>query len=335
MCFRTVCVFTLLAAIGGKAALASPLHFKLLPLIPPGSQLISGFEITHDRRPSEDRSLLLTTRNNVLDLEDWVALAGVDPGRSVKQVLQASLAKPGTALPDHLLLITGEFRGDRIFRAAELNGAKRFQHLAETLLAVEPFPRERVDMVDVRWLAILDNRIAVFGTPWMVTQALSRWENRVQADPVLMDRVALLPRDVTCWNIMTALPEPHSSGFLDSNSQLSALFQGSELMMLGVHADTNVRVDLLLRADATTERNQLQEKVTQFSQLFNPNILHRDEPARHLKRFQVNGSQVQVSIQVSRQAFVAWKNRQMGHEKELLDAARKIARRAESSRAKP
>lgn len=51
-----------------------------------------------------------------------------------------------------------------------------------------PFDRESPSMKDVRWLAILENRVLVFGVPWMVAKALDRYERHEPADPILLQR---------------------------------------------------------------------------------------------------------------------------------------------------
>src|SRR5215472_1575281 len=157
------CVYTgLIVAICSGFASAGPTDSILLPLIPPGPQVLSGFE----SKPNQvGGPLLMTTRNNVHDLEDWRALAGVDPGRVFTEVIEVAFAPDGTALNEHLLLAAGAFHRDRIFRAAELNGAKLTRYLGIAVLTLEPFSREKDEMKDTRWLAILDERVVAFGTP--------------------------------------------------------------------------------------------------------------------------------------------------------------------------
>ena len=70
-------LFTLaLTTVFAGSGFASPLNSKLLSLVPPGAEIVAGFEnypALHGHG-----QLLLTTHNNRLVLDDWQALAGVD-----------------------------------------------------------------------------------------------------------------------------------------------------------------------------------------------------------------------------------------------------------------
>src|SRR5215469_10404540 len=131
------CAF--LAALGAiwvGNATSAPVDLKLLSLVPPGAQIVSGFE----NKPNKAGGpLLMTTINNVLDLDDLRSLAGVDPKRGFTEVIEVTFAPSGAALNQHLLLTLGKFNRDRIFSAAELNGATRVKYLSETVLTIQPF----------------------------------------------------------------------------------------------------------------------------------------------------------------------------------------------------
>src|SRR3954451_16943238 len=162
------CVYTgLFVALCSGFASAGPTDSILLSLIPPGPQVLSGFA---NKANQVGGPLLMTTRNNVHDLADWRALAGVDPGRVFTEIIEVAFAPDGTALKHHLLLAAGAFHRDRIFAAAELNGAKRIAYLGIPVLTIDPFSREKNEMTDTRWLAVLDERVVAFGTPPMVQQ---------------------------------------------------------------------------------------------------------------------------------------------------------------------
>lgn len=309
----------LLIAAFVEVGLAAPVDLKLLPLVPPGAQLVAGFVNTHNKAGGP---LMMTTANNVLDLDDWRSLAGVDPKTSFSEVIEVTFAPSGKKLNEHLLLAAGKFNQDRIFRAAELNVAQRIKYLAETVLIIEPFSREKREMRDIRWLAILDDRIAVFGTPWLVQQALSRFENRAIPDPILMGRLALFRRDVSSWNVLSSIPTPGQSVFLRSRSTFSALFEGTDLMMVGVRFDSKVRVDFVLHAPMEEGSVDLKIKAAQISRVFTMKEGGDNARSRKLKDVQVEENRLRASIVLSNDEFYLWKSGQIRLDSASLDLAR-------------
>jgi hypothetical protein len=291
--------------------------------VPPGAQIVSGFE----NKPNKTGGpLLLTTLNNVLDLDDWRSLSGVDPKRSFNEVIEVTFAPAGTALNEHLLLTSGKFQRESIFHAAELNGAKPISYLGESVLVIEPFSREKMQMKDTRWLVILDDRIAVFGTVWMVQQAVSRFENRAGPDPVLMKRLSLFRRDVDSWNVLMSMPGLRQSEFLQANGALSALFNGAELMMVAVRSESKIRVDLLMLVGTEQKTADLNQKAAQFSRAFSQEMV-RDDHSPQLKDLKVEENRVRASIVLSKDDFYLWKTGQMSRDKALIDLAVERARK--------
>ena len=314
------CVFiAVIAAIWVGDGCAAPADLKLLSLVPPGAQIVSGFE----NKPNKvGGPLLMTTLNNVRDLDDLRSLAGVDPKRGFNEVIEVTLAPSGAALNEHLLLALGKFNRDRIFRAAELNGATQDKYLAETVLAIQPFSREKDQMKDTRWLAILDDRVAIFGTRWMVQQALSRRENRTTPDPDLMKRLALFRRDVVSWNVLTSLPKLRQGVFLQSRGPLSALFEGADVMMVGVCFESKVRVDLLLQASDEPGAVDIKQKAAQFGRAFSQETVGDDGHMPPLRNLEIAGDGVRASIVMSNDEFIQWKTGQIRRDEASLDLAR-------------
>jgi len=306
------------AATCVEVGFGAPTDFKLLPLVPPGAQIVSGFENRPDRNTA---SLLLTTHNNVLDLDDWRSLSGVDPKASFSEVIEVTIAPSGKLLNEHMLLAAGKFHHDRIFRSEGLDGARSIQYLGQTVLLIEPFPREKTEMKDTRWLTILDDRIVIFGTVWMVQQAVSRFENRALPDPVLMGRLALFHRDVSSWNVLTSVPNLRQSVFLQSGGPLSTLFKDAELMLVGIHVNSKVRVDLLMHLNkegGTVDPNQ---KAAQFSRVFAQETVQDDDRMPQLKNVQVEENRVQASVVLSNDDFILWKSGQMRRDRSVIDRA--------------
>ena len=320
--FVLIICFELINAKVGKSA---PLDFKLLSLIPPGAQVISGFQ-NNQRVHVAGGPLLLSTHNNGLDLQDWVAIASVDPERVYNEVMQVTFAPPDAFLREHLLLVSGKFHREQIFHSAEMNGATRTTYLAETILVIQPFLREKDEMMDTRWLAILDDRIAVFGTRWMVEQAISRFENRAVPDPALLKQLALFRHDVDSWNLIKSLPFPASSIFLQPLSPWSEIFDRAEYLMVSTSFDTKVRVDFLVKVQEEKGQAGLNERASQFSRAFAQGTADVDGRLPELKNLQVDQNGIKASVILSSKEFVAWKSNQMLRNHESLSVAREATK---------
>jgi len=320
---RIAC-FVLIACIGlisAKSGNSAPLDSKLLPLVPPGSQVISGFE-NNQRVHMAGGPLLLSTHNNSLDLQDWVSIAAVDPERMYSEILQVTFAPPDAFLREHLLLVSGKFHREQIFRAAESNGATRTTYLAETVLVIEPFAREKADMTDSRWLAILDDRIAIFGTRWMVEQALTRFENRAIPDPNLLKRLALFHSDVDSWNLIMSMPFPASSIFLQALSPWSKIFDSAEYLMVSTSFDTRIRVDFQLQIKSENRKVDLNERAAQFSRAFAQEGDGEGSWQPVLKNLEFDQNGIKASILLSNKEFVSWKSNQVRRNTDSISIAR-------------
>ena len=70
------------------------------------------------------------------------------------------------------------------------------EYRGQELIVVEPFARERQEMNTARWMAILDSRTTIFGSPELVRQALDRYLSGAGPDPMLVERLRQLHPDV-------------------------------------------------------------------------------------------------------------------------------------------
>jgi hypothetical protein len=259
-CFRAaVCAVTCLsvpAAHGG----VSPAESPLLALVPAGAQIIAGIEDPHNA--GSHGRLLLATHNNSLDYIDFLSLTGVDPQRNVEKVVEAAASSPRGELAEHLLLMSGRFDRDHVVAAALRNGAGADACEGVGILAVQPFARESKVMHDTRWLAILDGEIALFGTPWMVKEALRRYLDHETADPELAGMMARLHAGVESWSIMAMPPEMlmrHLSAWVAGLSW-ARFFDGADQLALGIHYGWKARIDFAIHE--TDEQRALDAAAT-------------------------------------------------------------------------
>jgi len=301
----------MLAALSAENGLASQLSSRLLPLVPPGAEIVSGFEnqptlYTHGR-------LLLSTHNNRLDLDDWQALTGVDTRRVFDEVIEVASAGPDGQLTQHLLLVTGRFDRERIFSAAELNGAGDVEYQGERILVITPFARERGDMIDTRWLVILDNRTGVLGTPGLVQQALRRYAGHALPDPVLQERMTDLRPDVTSWNVLFASPRSENNiNFKLPHSAWASLQEGADVLLVAAHFGPHIRVDFVVHAQSQPDPGFFHRKAAFFTAAFGRNAespATSDSPElleSRLQNFSLEAERVQGSIEMSHEQFVQW-----------------------------
>lgn len=297
-----------MTAAAAVSALASSLSHPLLALVPPGSQVVAGFE--NHPAPHAHGRLLLTTHNNRLDLDDWQALTGVDTKRIFEQVIEVAAAPSGSALSEHMLLVAGRFDRERIFRSLTENGAQTIAYDGLQIMVVKPFARERGDMLDDRWLVILDNRTGIFGTPWLVQKALRRHAAHALPDPILEERLSLLRRDVTSWNMLLSSPaNAKNVSFRQPKSAWAQLQQDADVMMIAARFGPKIRIDFSIHADSSRGREFFARKAEFFTSALGTRPGDNATAAnskRRLANFSLESNRVQGSVEMSSRQFDVW-----------------------------
>jgi hypothetical protein len=329
-------IYKLLGILGSTAVLAasgfaSPLNSKLLSLVPSGAEIVAGFE----NHPAGNRPgrLVLSTHNDRLDLDDWQALAGVDSKRVIDEVIEVAAASSTGMLAEHLLLVSGHFDKERIFNAAELNGTGRSEYQGETIMLIKPFAREQGEMLDTRWLVILNNRIAMLGTQSMVQRALYRYTTHADIDMPLMERLSQLRPDVTSWNVLLVSSMTNGSAIIkQKNSLLTRLIDGAEVLMVGARFGPKIRVDFSLHAGSNRETAFFTQKAASFAEVFAkappaPSDSSLRAP-RHLGNLSFEPNRIYGSIELSDREFQEW-NQQGGFARPLQGPALRPAAHGE------
>src|SRR5579863_3910311 len=303
--YRLLCILASFA-IFGSSLFASPLNSKLLSLVPPGAEIVAGFE-NHPGGHKCGR-LLLSTHNDRIDLDDWQALAGVDNKRVVDEVIEVAATSSIGRLTEHLLLVGGRFDKERIFSAAELNGAEKSEFEGLALIVIQPFAREENEMLDKRWLVILDDRIAMFGTESMVQRALRRYQSHATIDMALMERLSQMPSDVSSWNVLVAPKIEKSLSLTQPNSLLAQLIDGAEVLMVGTRFGSTVRVDFLLHARSDQATGLLNQKASAFADMFAKGRFQQSGPSpqRRGESLSVDADRVHGSVELSAKEFEEW-----------------------------
>jgi hypothetical protein len=223
------------------AAIASavPPDPRLLSLVPRDPQLLAGISSS-----SREAHFLLITRNNEVDLQDFLGLSGVDDARVIHQViLAASITVAGRA--EHSLLASGSFDQARIFTAAVQNGAGVNEYRGIKLLVLQPFARERAVLKEVRWLAILGSSVALFGTTASVQEEMDRYLARNAPDPWLTQRLARLHGDDETWCLVEnfVLNGDVQRALSQLDTTLASLTGDGNVFVFGIHLGRRVRFE--------------------------------------------------------------------------------------------
>jgi hypothetical protein len=175
---------------------------RLLSLIPPDTQLIAGAHV-----PSQVQrraNFVLITQTNRTDFEDFLALTGSDSSRVIGEVIFAAKGKPGVDPVEHSLLVAGHFSTSRIFRSPG-GDSKPPQYRGIPVFFVHPLEREREFFKDERLLAIIDSRVAIFGTFASAEQEIDRYLTGAAPDAFLTQRLQLLRKGDETWCLVSPL----------------------------------------------------------------------------------------------------------------------------------
>jgi hypothetical protein len=223
---------------------------RLLSLVPPGAQLVAG--IGASTIQSQPHNFVLITPNNWVDLQDFFALTGADDTRTIHQIVFVEVANKEGRPGEHSLLVSGGFDQPQVFKSAADGGAAATNYRGIPLLEIQPFARERDTFKDVRWLAILDSRVLVFGTISSTRRELDRYLEHSQTDETLLRRLARLRRKDQTWCVLSptvqALPsltrgrEIHDV-LAKISPELAELAQSGSELEFGVHYGRRVEFE--------------------------------------------------------------------------------------------
>jgi hypothetical protein len=291
-----VVLIFLLTIAPGSAVSPNP---NLVALVPPTARMVAG--MIAPQRGRVPTSFMLITHNNLLDLNDFITLSGADNSRVIEQIIMVASDGGGGMLTEHSLLASGHFDQGLIYRSANRSvGASAAKYRGIPVLVVQPFARESDSFHDVRWLAVMDSNLAVFGTVASVQQELDRHLDHSVADPALGRRLAHLRRDDATWCVAT-LPDHNGeiqSAFEMLDARLAELLRPGDTLEFGTHYGRQVEfeyeVGLASSHDVESVLASLQPPVTGSSLL----------PVAEL--IKIDGG-IRAVLKVSKDRYEAWK----------------------------
>ncbi len=293
----------MMAALGAHAFAGSPAQDRLLRLVPANAEIVAGIQDPH--HGDQSGRLLIVTHNDDVDLRDWIALAGaMNDRQQVDKLIEAAASSPHGELSEHLLLAGGSFRGAGILHAAESEGGVRSEYNGVRIVELKPFAREQQEMRDTRWLAMLDDNTAIFGSPAMVRGALDRYLSSAPPDAELVKRMSGLKPDVNCWSILTMPGRMIAAhvlpGTMDDTS--AALLRRVTSVSISVHYGSKDRVDFILDTENTEAATALATAISGPPYLMSvADTLHA-----HLQSVAVWQNEVRASVRVAEKEFDPW-----------------------------
>jgi hypothetical protein len=188
----------LLCVIGPASVLPAGQDPRLLPLVPPGAEIVAGFIA------GQPVSHLVATRNNTTDLQDLESIVGIDPTRTIGAVILIAASGIRGFVTEHSLVVSGRFDARHIFKAAKENGATEGEYLGVPVLIVPPLDRDKEVSDNVRWFAVIGSEIAVFGTIPMVQEEIRRYLARSEVDISLRRDLSRLRSNDQSWCVLSS-----------------------------------------------------------------------------------------------------------------------------------
>src|ERR1700722_15437769 len=236
---------------------------RLLSLIPPGTQIVAG--VSNPMLHGRTDGFLLMSNEDLVDHQDFISLAGVDDSLIIDQMLFVAGSSDTSKSGEHGLLMSGHFDQARIFKAALENGASVSEFRGIRVLVQRPLGRELGTFKDVRWLALIDSTLALFGTISTVQQELDRHLAGSAVDPSLMQKLARLRRDDVTWSVLGTVKcndeVKHALGSL--NPILANLVHEGDSLQLGVRYGRKVEVEYEITSPSSAPAHANSDSLTQ------------------------------------------------------------------------
>ena len=255
-----IALFPFLAVTITSAVTPDP---RLLSLVPPGAQVVAG--MSAPSVPNRPASYLLVTPNNRTDFLDFISLSGIDDSRIYNQIILVAAADERGILTEHSLLASGHFDQARIFKAAVQNGASISEFKGIPVLVLQPLERNRGTSKEVRWLAVIESNVAVFGTIASVQKELDRHLDHSAADLSLRQRLARLRRDDETWCVLAAFVHNYETrralGSLDA-SLIDPAHDG-DAFQFGIHYGRRIEFEYEITAASSASARATASSLSQ------------------------------------------------------------------------
>jgi hypothetical protein len=247
-----------LAVRGSSAA-----DLKLLSLVSPGAQIVA--RIGAPSSPSSTDNFVLMTHNSGIDLKDFYALTGADSTLVIHELIFVAAADTAGQLSEHSLLAGANFDRERIYRSAVDNGSAATRYRGVPVLVIKPFAREHGEFSEVRWLAILEPDMLLFGSIASVQQELDRYLTGSAVDPRLAARLSRLRRTDATWCVLSVPAwSPEIRGALAViDPQLAAGLKDGDAFQFGIRYGRHVEFEYEITTNSSTATRSISDTLAQ------------------------------------------------------------------------
>jgi hypothetical protein len=130
-----------MVAVSGESSLALSPDPQLLSMVPPNVRVMAG--VFPPNQSKSNNILLFINTENVIDLNDFLAVFGVDEARRWHQVMILGEEGDAGKLTEHSVLASGQFNSGLIFNSAIRNGATTSLYRGIAVLVLQPLPGTR------------------------------------------------------------------------------------------------------------------------------------------------------------------------------------------------
>jgi hypothetical protein len=216
---------------------------RILSLIPHDAQIVDG--TGKPPQKSARRSFLVFKRESAIDLRDFQGLVGMDDSKFIRQIFLIAGTQMSDARVQHSLIAVGRFNQSRIYNAAIQNHARVREYRGIEIIELDPFSREAGTFDDVRWLAVIESDLALFGTIAGVREELDRHLDHTPADSFLLERFGRLGSDDETWCLFahTVQKEAVRQAFASLDPRLADVVRDQSDFQFGIHYGRRIRFD--------------------------------------------------------------------------------------------
>lgn len=241
---------------------------RLLSMVPRNAEAVMGADIRAIMSSGLAQEFMRTANTTTdADLNEWIALTGMDPRRDLHEVVAASFSpKSGGATKAQtqgLLFLSGSFNAERIAAAITAKGGKKLAYKGRDLWMPEQKDRESAGAV-----AFLDGGILLAGDEQQVKRYLDTPPSGL-AGP-LRARVDAVSGRYDLWMVSAVSPSTLAQGMSGRSGQVQEaagalqgdMFQKIESVQGGLKLGAETRLGLEMVAttpeDATALMNVMQ-----------------------------------------------------------------------------